>query len=330
MKKILITGASGFVGSHLVEEALERNLNVYAGVRKTSSRQYLKGDRIHLLEMDFSNKKELTQKLKDHKFDFIVHNAGVVSVPKLKDYYRINYEFSKTFIEAIYASENSLDKFTYISSLASYGPANSENLSDFLKEEDNRNPINTYGKSKLKTEEYLAQQSDFPYIIIRPGGVYGPREKEILTFFKLINRNIEGYIGSRDQHLAFIYVKDLARAIVDATISQHTQKAYFISDGKHYTQWDLGKYAKRILNKKTFRFHVPVNLVRSIAWLLEQPAKITGNYPALNLEKVSILESMNWKCDITPLKNDLGFEPEYDLEKGLEDTLNWYKENKWL
>ncbi|HFA50580.1 MAG TPA: NAD(P)-dependent oxidoreductase [Bacteroidetes bacterium] len=330
MKKILITGASGFVGSHLVEEALGRDMEVYAGIRKTSSRQYLKDGRIRFLEMDFSNKNELAKKLKANKFDYIVHNAGVVSVPKLEDYYRVNYEFSKNFIEAIYASKYIPNKFTYISSLASYGPASSDDLSDFLKEGHIRKPINTYGKSKLKTEEYLAQLNDFPYVVIRPGGVYGPREKEILTFFKLINKNIEGYIGSRDQHLAFIYVKDLARVIIDATVSPHMQKAYFVSDGKYYTQWDLGKYAKRILNKKTLRFHVPVGLVRSIAWLLEQPAKVTGKYPALNLEKVSILESMNWKCDISALKKDLNFEPEYDLEKGLEETLEWYKKNNWL
>lgn len=330
MKKILITGASGFVGSHLVEEALSRNMEVYAGIRKTSSRQYLKNEQIRFFEMDFAKKEDLKEKLNSVSFDYIIHNAGVVAAPKLEDYWKVNYEYSRTFIEAIKDTPHVPQKFTFISSLAAYGPASSQDLNAYLKEEDQPRPINTYGKSKLKTEEFLFEQKSFPFVIIRPGGVYGPREKEILTFFRLINLSIEGYIGSKDQHLALVYVKDLAKVVIDATTSAHHRKAYFVSDGKHYTQWDLGKHAKRILNKKTLRFHVPINLVRGLAWLLEQPAKVTGNYPALNLEKVRILESINWKCDLQPLIKDLNFKPQYDLGKGLEETLEWYKTNGWL
>ena len=330
MKKILITGASGFVGSHLVEEALERNLKVYAGVRKTSSRKYLTDKRIHFFEMDFSDKKDLAKKLTAEKFNYIIHNAGIVSASKLSQYYTVNYEYVKNLIDVLIFNNIVPEKYIQISSLAAYGPASSTDLSDFLKEEDVPKPINTYGKSKLKSEEYINSLDNFPYIIIRPTAIYGPREKEILTFFKLINKNIEGYIGLKKQHLTFIYVKDLTKTILDATLSGVSQKSYFISDGKYYSQNHLGKYAKRFLNKKTIPFHVPVTLVRGIAWLLEQPAKFTGNYPALNLEKVNILESMNWKCDLTALKTDLNFQPQYDLEQGLEETLRWYKENGWL
>ena len=203
-------------------------------------------------------------------------------------------------------------------------------MTDFLKEEDEPKPINTYGMAKLEAERYLAQLHDFPYIILRPTGVYGPREKEILTFFKLVNRNIEGYIGTRRQHLAFVYVKDLTRVVLDATLSSISQKSYFVSDGGYYAQWDLGKATKRILNKKTLRFHVPIGLVRSIPWVMEQIGKGDGKYPTLNLEKVRILESVNWKCDIEPLKEDLNFQPQYDLEEGLEETLAWYKDKGWL
>lgn len=328
MKKILITGSSGFVGSHLVEEALSRNLEVYAGVRKSSSRAYLQDKRIHFFEMDFSDKTALKQQLNDARFDYIIHNAGVVSVPKLADYYKVNYEYLKNLIEAL--SDVIPQKFIYISSLAAFGPASGQDLSDFLKEQDQPTPINTYGKSKLKSEQYIQALDNFPYVIIRPTAIYGPREKEIFTFFKLINQHIEGYIGSKEQHLTFIYVKDLVKTILDATLSGVSQKAYFISDGKYYSQRELGQYAKQFLHKKTMRFNVPVSLVRGIAWLLEQPAKLTGRYPALNLEKVRILESMNWKCDLTALKTDLNFQPQYDLEKGLQETIHWYKTNNWL
>ncbi len=329
MKKILITGASGFVGSHLVEEALKRDLDVYAGIRKTSSREFLKDERINFIELNFADKDQLSAELGRMKFDYVIHNAGVVSASRLEDYWRVNFEYVKNFADTIIATDVLPEKFTFISSAASYGPASAEDLTDFLTEDDEPNPINTYGKAKLKAERYLSQLPDFPYVIIRPTGVYGPREKEILTFFKLINRNIEGYIGTRRQHLAFVYVKDLARVILDATTSSISQKSYFVSDGRYYAQWDLGKFSKRILNKKTLRFHVPTSLVRGIAWTLEQLSS-NGKSPALNLEKVRILESVNWKCDIEPLKEDLNFQPQYDLEEGLEETLAWYKENGWL
>jgi nucleoside-diphosphate-sugar epimerase len=330
MKKILITGASGFVGSHLVEEALDRNLDVYAGIRKSSSREFLQDERLNFVELDFNNTDQMANLLKRKQFDYIIHNAGVVTAPKLSDYWTVNRDYVKNFADAILASGEVPEKFTFISSAAAYGPASAEDLTDFLKEEDEPKPINTYGKAKLEAERYLAQLHDFPYIILRPTGVYGPREKEILTFFKLVNRNIEGYIGTRRQHLAFVYVKDLTRVVLDATLSSISQKSYFVSDGGYYAQWDLGKATKRILNKKTLRFHVPIGLVRSIAWVMEQIGKGDGKYPALNLEKVRILESVNWKCDIEPLKEDLNFQPQYDLEEGLAETLAWYKDKGWL
>lgn len=330
MEKILITGASGFVGSHLIEEALERGLDVYAGIRKSSSREYLQDPRINFVELNFEDKDQLANLFKRKQFDFIVHNAGIVSAPKLADYWKVNFEYVKNMAEAVIASGEMPQKFTFISSAASYGPASSQDMTDFLKEEDEPKPINTYGEAKLKSERYLYELADFPYVVIRPTGVYGPREKEILTFFQLINRHIEGYIGFKRQHLAFVYVKDLARAVLDATTSNVVQKSYFISDGRYYSQKDLGQTARHILRKWTIRFHIPVFLIRSIAWCLEQVGKVTGKYPALNLEKVRILESANWKCDIEPLKEDLNFQPQYDLEDGLKETLAWYKKQGWL
>ncbi|MBI1226106.1 MAG: NAD-dependent epimerase/dehydratase family protein [Bacteroidetes bacterium] len=331
MKKILITGASGFVGSHLVEEALQRDLEVYAGIRRSSSKEYLQDERINFVEMNFEDKSQMANLMKRKEFDYVIHNAGVVSAPKLSDYMRVNFDYTKNFVEAIQASGEPIEKFTYISSAASYGPVPSKDLTDFLKEEDPKHPINTYGKAKLASEEYLASLPDFPYVIMRPTGVYGPREKEILTFFKLVNRHVEGYIGFRRQHLAFVYIKDLARVVLDATLSADvSRKSYFVSDGRYYSQQDIGRTARQILKKRTLRFHIPVTLIRSIAWVMEQVGKATGNYPPLNLEKVHILESLNWKCDIDPLKEDLNFQPQYDLEDGLIETMAWYKKEGWL
>jgi nucleoside-diphosphate-sugar epimerase len=330
MKKILVTGASGFVGSHLVEECLRRDLQVFAGIRKSSSREYLQDPRIRFLEMDFNDTGRLTRQLSDHAFDYIIHNAGVVSAPRLSDYWSVNFEYVRNLTDAVLASGHLPEKFTFISSAAAYGPASSSDLSDFMTEDREPRPINTYGKAKLAAERHLAQLADFPYVILRPTGVYGPREREILTFFRLVNYNLEAYIGSRRQHLAFIYIRDLTRVTLDATLSGLTRRGYFVSDGRYYAQWDLGEATKRLLGKRTTRLHIPVSLVRALAWILEQIGKSRGSYPALNLEKVSILESLNWKCDISPLRDDLNFHPQYDLGEGLRETLRWYQENRWL
>lgn len=330
MKKILVTGASGFVGSHLVEECLRRDLQVFAGIRASSSRAYLQDRRIRFLEMDLSDPDGLTRQLAEHAFDYIIHNAGVVSAPRLSDYWAVNFDYVRNLADAALASGQAPEKFTFISSAASYGPADPADLSDFMTEDREPRPINTYGKAKLAAERYLAQLPELPYVVLRPTGVYGPREKEILTFFRLVNYNLEAYIGFRRQHLAFVYVKDLARVTLDATLSGISRKSYFVSDGRHYAQWDLGEATRKMLGKRTVRIHIPVSLVRALAWTMEQAGKFRGAYPALNLEKVSILESLNWKCDISPLREDLNFQPQYGLEEGLQETLRWYRENRWL
>lgn len=280
--------------------------------------------------MNFADVAGMREKLKTNKFDYIVHNAGVVSAPKLEDYFRVNYDFVKNFTTALYEAKNIPEKFVFISSLAATGPASNSDLTDFLKLDDEPAPINAYGKSKLAAEKHLESLPGFPYINLRLTAVYGPREREILTFFKLLNKGIEGYIGTKKQHLTFVYVKDLTKLVIDAALSQQKRTTYFVSDGEHHPASDLGKYGKAALKKRALKLNVPTSLVRGIAYILENTGKITGSYPPLNMEKVHILSSLNWKCDINPIKKDFNFQPQYDLEKGIEETLEWYKKNKWL
>ncbi|MFT4760740.1 MAG: nucleoside-diphosphate-sugar epimerase [Paraglaciecola sp.] len=330
MKKILITGASGFVGSFLVAEALERGLEVHAGVRKTSSRKYLQDDRIHFFEVNFTDIEGMAQRMKAQQFDYIIHNAGIVGAPKREDYFRVNCEYTKNFVQAIEQADLELKKFTYTSSLAAYGPASNEDLNDFVKETDIPKPITAYGESKLKAEQFLKKQDDLPWLIMRPTAVYGPRETDIYSFFQIVNRRLETYIGFDKQQLTFIYVKDLVRVMLDATLSDFQQKAYFIADGDMHPAQDLGKYAKQFLNRKTLTINVPTGLVRVIAFLAEGGGKLIGNMPTFNLEKVAELQSKNWRVDASGIEQDFNFKAKYNLEKGLEETLNWYKENKWL
>ncbi len=328
MKKILITGASGFIGSFIVEEALKKDFVVYAGIRTSSSKKYLTDSRINFVELDFSDNEGLIQIIKEHKFDFIVHNAGLTKAKKKEDFDIVNFQYTKNFIDAIITSEAIPEKFILISSMAAIGPGDDNNTIP-VKSTDTPHPDTLYGLSKIKTEEYL-KGTKLPFVIIRPTGVYGPRETDYFVFFNTINKGIEPYIGLKEQYLTFIYVKDLVNVVLAAATSNISGKAYIVSDGKSYTAKEFAVITKKHLNKKTIKMYIPLFIIQMIVIILESVGKITDKVPTLNKDKYNVLKSRNWLCDINDLQSDLGFKPDYDLDKGVEEAVAWYKKEQWL
>jgi nucleoside-diphosphate-sugar epimerase len=334
METLLITGASGFIGSFLAEEGLRRKYRVYAGIRKSSSKQYLRDPEIRFLEFDFSTVDRIAETLnrckeENIRFHYIVHNAGVTKSNKKEDFYRVNFLFTKNFIEALRQTGMIPEKFIFISSLAAYGPGDPVTMEP-VKLSDEPHPIELYGKSKLEAEKYIRSLEQFPWLILRPTGVYGPREKDYFVFFKTINNRLETYIGSNPQFLTFIYVKDLCRAVLDALESTLVRKAYFVSDGNIYDTETFAAITKRLLGKKTVKLRVPEGIVKWLAFGLEKVYSTWGSIPTLNTDKFNVLKSSNWKCEVQPFFDDLDFHPEYDLEKGVRETLEWYKSEGWL
>ncbi len=334
MANILITGASGFIGSFLVEEGLKQNHQVYAGIRKSSSREYLKDNRIHFLEFDFSSRAKVLETLEyckknNIRFQYIIHNAGLTKAQKKTDFYTVNCQNTIHFIEALIEANMVPEKFLFVSSLAAYGPGN-PHTGEPVRNVHEPKPIELYGKSKLDAERYITALKDFPWLIVRPTGVYGPKEKDYFVFFQTISRGLEPYIGFKKQVLTFIYVRDLVRLIFLALASPHVNKAWFVSDGKEYPSELFAEITKKALGKKTIRFTVPLFLVKTIAVVGEKVAGLWGTIPTLNTDKYNVLKSTNWRCEIEPLAEDFGFEAEYDLEKGVKETLDWYKKEKWL
>jgi len=331
MTKILITGASGFVGGFLVEEALNRDIEVYATVRKSSDRTYLQDPRINLIETNLSDVDLLSQLYTKHTFDYIIHNAGLTKSPSADQYFKVNCGILESMLDAVSKSEIDLKKFTFISSLAAYGPAEyTEN--NIVTEDSTPNPVTNYGRSKLKAEQVLkSHSSKVNYNIIRPTVVYGPREKDLFTVYDLMNKGLNLSVGMKDQNLTFIYVKDLVRVILDSTLSDKRNVAYFVTDLNVTKSSDFNELVKKTLAKKaTLRIKVPIFLVRILGFISENIGKITGNYPPLNLEKVNELEAKSWVCDTSNLVTDLNYKPQYDLSSGLKESIAWYKENNWL
>ena len=318
MKKILITGASGFIGSFLVEKALEMGWETWAGIRETSSREYLKDTRIHFIDLNYSDQEILQQQIQSHvaehgKWDYIIHNAGVTKCIQVSDFFTVNYRYTANFVNVLQDTENVPDKFLLMSSLSVQFPKT------------------TYGLSKLKAEQYLQFRAKVPYIIIRPTGVYGPRDKDYLMMLKAVKAGFEVTAGFKPQRLTFVYVTDLVQAVFLALESEWTKKMYIVSDGEVYTDSEYAKLVKKVLEKKSvLRIKVPLFLLYAVSVLSEFFGKIFKKPSTLNRDKYKIMKQRDWHCSNQALVKDLGFRPEYDLEKGLKASVEWYKQNKWL
>jgi UDP-glucose 4-epimerase len=325
--KVLITGASGFVGYHLVEEALHNNLDVYVAVRKSSNIDHLKGLDIKYVNLNYGDVISLKKEIGEKQYDYIIHAAAVTRARSQKEYNTVNAEYTYNLASAAKTANVNLKGFVYISSLAAIGPL--KNLNGMITEITAPRPITAYGKSKLLAEEKLKSINGLPFTILRPTAVYGPRDTGIYVFFKQLKKGIEPYIGRAAQKLSFIYVKDLSHIALKA-MYMCDQQTYNISDGNFYDKYELGMIAKNVLNLRAAKFHLPVNFVKIMAAVNEKVSSLGNKAAILNTDKLKELTAANWACDIEHAKQDLGFYPAYDLKKGLTETLTWYKQHKWL
>ena len=329
--KILITGASGFIGSFIVEEALRRGFETWAAIRKSSSLSFLQDERIHTIELNLSSEEQLKEQLKEHQFDYVVHAAGVTKCLHKEDFFRINTEGTKHFVRALTATQNNLKRFVYISSLSIMGAIREQQPYQEIREDDKAQPNTAYGKSKLDAEQWLDTVEGLPYVILRPTGVYGPRERDYFMMAKSIKAHTDFAVGFKQQDITFIYVTDVVQAIFLACEKGVTGRRYFLSDGEVYQSSTFSDLIRKELgNPWWIRITAPLWLLRIITFCGEYVGKITGKVTALNNDKYYIMRQRNWRCNIEPARRELGFEPKVKLEEGVKRSIAWYKENNWL
>ncbi len=329
--KILITGASGFIGSFIVEEALNRGFETWAAVRKSSSRDFLQDGRIHFIELNLSSEKQLTEQLNGLEFDYVVHAAGVTKCLHKEDFFRINTEGTKNLVGALQYLKMPLKRFLYISSLSIMGAIREEQPYREIRERDKAQPNTAYGKSKLEAEQWLDTQHDFPYIILRPTGVYGPRERDYFMMAKSIQAHTDFAVGFQQQDITFVYVTDVVQAVFLALKKGENGRRYFLSDGEVYQSSTFSDLIRKELgNPWWIRITAPLWLLRIITSCGEYIGHLTGKVTALNNDKYNIMKQRNWRCDIMPARQELGFDPQVKLEEGVHKSILWYKQNKWL
>lgn len=330
MEKILVTGASGFIGSHIVEEALQQGYDVWAAVRQSSSREFLKDERIHFIELNLSSQQQLEEQLHGHAFDYVVHAAGATKCLHVEDFYRINTEGTKNLVSALLAVGMPLKRFVFISSLSIMGAIHEQQPYQEICDTDTPHPNTAYGRSKLEAEQWL-EKMDFPYVILRPTGVYGPREKDYFMQIKSIKGHVDFAVGFQRQDITFIYVTDVVQAVFLAFEKGQTGRKYLLSDGEVYQSATFSNYVHEELGRPWWiRFTAPVWVLRIVTFCGEYWGRWTKKMTALNNDKFNILRQRNWRCNIEPARHELGFEPKVKLKEGVHRSIVWYKENGWI
>jgi nucleoside-diphosphate-sugar epimerase len=328
---ILITGATGFIGGFIVDEALSRGMQVWVAVRPTSSRKYLSDPRIQFLELNLSDKEQMKRQMDGLRFDYVVHAAGATKCLHAEDFFRSNTEGTKNLVQALMELQMPLKRFVFVSSLSVYGPVAEQQPYREICGNDTPQPNTAYGRSKLAAEQYIESIKGLPYVILQPTGVYGPRERDYFMMAKSIKSHTDFSVGYKPQDLTFVYVLDVVQAIFLALDCQKTGGKYMLSDGEVYSSRTFSDLIHRELGHPwLLRIKAPIWLLRIITFCGEHIGRMTGKISALNNDKYNIMKQRNWRCDIKPPMSDLDYKPKYQLDEGVRLTIKWYKENNWL
>lgn len=323
----VVTGASGFVGSHLVDLLLEKGHHVKCILRKTSNRRWLEGKPVEIVDTGLYDKNSLKEVLKGA--DYLFHIAGIVKAKTWEDYYRGNVETTKNLLESVKEVNPAIKRVILVSSLTACGPSLDGKP---VTEETEPHPITRYGKSKYE-EEKLARKfmSDIPITIIMPHAVYGERDTEIYQFFKTYKGGLMPLIGFNEKRLNLIHVKDLVDGIYLASVSEKAiGQKYFIASEEIYNWPLIGDVIAKAFGRKALTIRIPHFLVYTIAFIAEGVTYFSKSAATFNIEKAKDWVQENWTCDVSKAKNEIGFRQNVLLEEGMKRTIDWYREMKWL
>lgn len=331
---IMLTGATGFIGGFIVEEAIHKGMEVHCIVRKSSdiSRINLPGVYFHQFTPDDPERLHQQFQAFSGQYgqpDYFVHNAGITKTLDSTLFNQINAVHTLNYARAVVGNFPKIKRFVLMSSLAAQGPGNAKTLQP-IEVSHPAIPDTLYGKSKLAAENHLKSVEGLPYTILRPTGVYGPYDRDYLLYLKALQAGIEPVMGFKEQHLSFVFVTDLIGALFLTLEKQVQGQTFLVSDGNNYTGSQYGLLAREALQTRALRLNIPLPLVNATATVLQQIGKITGHTPTLNKDKYLTMKALNWKVNIENTRVALGFTPAVDLKEGLRLCVEWYRRERWL
>ena len=323
----VVTGANGFVGSHLVDILIAKGFLVRCIVRESSNLQWLESKDIEIFNCGLFDKDALSVALTDAKY--VYHVAGAVKAKNEDGYFKGNVETTRTLLEAAMEKKDSIKRFLVLSSQTVTGPSLNGNP---VTEATECKPITTYGRSKYEQEKLVLSYDDkLPVTICRAPAVYGERDTEIFIYFQNFAKGLTTTIGFDKKVLSLIHVIDLVEGFYKAAVSENTiGKVYFISSENFYSWSEVNAVTSKVLNRKVIKIPVPHFLVYTIAAFAQFFSMFSSQAATLNLEKAKDIVQHAWICDTSKAMREFGYKQNISIEEGINRTVEWYKAMNWI
>ena len=319
--KALVTGSTGFIGSHLVEALLGKKYKVRCLIRKTSNLKWIKDLGVEFINGSYWDKESLSEAVKG--MDYVFHVGAALDALEWETYYKANVEASVNLLEVCAEMNPALKKFVFVSSISAAGPSVDGKP---IKESDQCHPVSLYGKSKYLAEQAAARFFDkLPIVIIRPSNVLGTRQKQLESTLKLISKRILPLLGDGKKQTSICFVQDVVRALMLAAENEKVKsETFFVASDEAYSWRGMLEFIAKELGL-SFVVKIPYPLMMLIAFFSETAAKITGGSPLVNRGSIKSARKNYWIHDTTRIKKALDFYPRIEFEEGMRDIVKWYK-----
>lgn len=327
-----VTGGTGFVGSHIVEELLRRGVEeVRCLVR--SDPKWLTDLDVEYVEGDLSTIEVLWEALED--VTHVYHVAGITRAPSWEPFYEVNVRGTLNLMGAIQHAAPNVERVLVMSSLAAVGRADGGPVT----EDAPLQPVSNYGQSKAQMEVALKDTHEMkssyweslPLTVVRPSAVYGPRDRDILDFFQAVKRHVCPIVGGANATVSLVHARDLAVGTVDAATSPTTlRETYFLGSARPYPWSEIKAAATDALDTWALTIPVPGPLVGAVGAASEAWGWLSGSYPPLNRDKAREIRHACTTCSIQKAQQHFGYQPDISLEEGVAETIQWYEAEGWL
>jgi len=321
--KVLVTGATGFVGGHLTEALRRRGDEVTALARSASKAAALAPLGVRVVPGDLHDRAALQRAAEGQ--DVVYHVAGVVAARSEADFMVANRDGTRNLVEAL--GQMGTGRLVLVSSMAAIGPTIKGRP---LRGDEAPRPVTAYGRSKLAAEQAVTA-SALPWTIVRPPMVYGPRDQEVLKVFRLARFGVAPVLGDGSQELSAVHGGDLAEGLIAAgTTVVAAGRAYYACHPEVFTGADMARAVGRAMGKSPAVIRIPATIGRGVLMLTEAAARLTGHTTILTADKANEFFQPAWTADPGPLMRDTGWKAAHDLRSGLEETYRWYRTAGWL